>query len=138
MSNFIIEAEEKEVPDIVTLYNFIKRVTVSSKMESEIPILSLIYIERLMSKQGVLINEDNWKGIVLTTLCLGSKIWDDDSLENEHFPKVLPEFPLRLISRLEKSFLELVEFDMRIKGSVYAKTLFTLVSLADEEIMKGQ
>lgn len=81
-------------------------------MEPEIPILSLIYIERIMNKQNVLINEENWKGLVLTTLCIGSKVWDDDSLENEHFPKVLPEFPMRLISKLEKSFLELVQFDL--------------------------
>jgi len=48
MSTFIIDLQDWEIPDVITLYNFIKRVAMNSKMESEIPILSLIYIERLM------------------------------------------------------------------------------------------
>lgn len=107
----------------------------SSKMEPEIPIISLVYIERLLWMWNVLMNEENWKGLVLITLCLGSKIWDDDSLENEHFPKVLPEFPVKLISKLEKSYLDLVCFDLKIWGGEYGKALFTLISLADQEIL---
>lgn len=70
-------------------------------MESEIPIISLIYIEKLLRKCGVLVNCHNWRRIVLTTLCIGSKIWDDDSLENIHFPKVMYDVTLKDISTLE-------------------------------------
>ena len=135
MSNFIIDSEN-EVPDVVQIFNFIKRITFSCKMEPEIPIISLVYIEWLANSQNILINEENWKGVILTTLCLGSKIWDDDSLENEHFPKVLPEFPIKLFSTLEKTYLGLIDFKMKVKGSEYAKAMFTLISLADEEILR--
>lgn len=39
-----------------------------AKMENEIPIMALVYIERLMKKTGILINENNWERIVLITL----------------------------------------------------------------------
>jgi len=48
MSNFIIDADDS-APDVIIIYNFIKRVTFSCKMEPEIPVISLVYIERLMT-----------------------------------------------------------------------------------------
>jgi len=101
-------------------------------MEAEIPIISLVYIQKLMEMKEILINEKNWRGLVLTTLCIGSKIWDDDSLENEHFPKVLSGITLKEISRLEKTFLNLLDFDIVIRGKEYAQSLFILQSLADQ------
>ena len=55
-------------------------------MEKEIPILCLVYIERFLTKTGVLMNHANWKRLTLISLILASKIWDDDSLENVHVP----------------------------------------------------
>ena len=56
-------------------------VTISCKMESEIPIICLIYIERLL-QTGILLNKYNWQRVLLVCLCMASKVWDDDSLEN--------------------------------------------------------
>jgi hypothetical protein len=70
-------------------------------MENEIPIISLVYLERILIKTGLLINKENWKRLTLISLCLGSKIWDDDSLENVHFPKVMPDVSLKMINKLE-------------------------------------
>lgn len=50
-----------------------------------------------MKKTGILVNEHNWERLVLITLFLASKIWDDDSLENEHFPKVIDDITLKEI-----------------------------------------
>ena len=88
-----------------------------------------------MELKEILINEDNWRGLVLTPLCLGSKVWDDDSLENEHFPKVLPGISLKEVSRLEKTFLGLLDFDIVIRGKEYAQALFILQSLADQQAL---
>ena len=67
-------------------------------MEKEIPILCLVYIERLLMKTGLLINYSNWKRLTLISLILASKIWDDDSLENVHFPQVLSDVSLKEIT----------------------------------------
>jgi len=61
-------------------------VVLTGRMEKEIPILCLIYLDRFTKKTGVLVNQHNWRRLALITLILASKIWDDDSLENVHFP----------------------------------------------------
>ena len=73
-------------PSIEELYYFCKYVIISGRMEKEIPILCLVYVERFLTKSGVLMNFSNWKRLTLISLILASKIWDDDSLENVHFP----------------------------------------------------
>ena len=76
-------------------------------------------------------NHANWKRLTLISLILASKIWDDDSLENVHFPQVLPDITLKEISSLEKVFLSLIDFDLMIRGSEYAKYYFVLKTFAD-------
>ena len=55
-------------------------------MEKEAPIIALIYLERLLLKTGALLNHWNWRRLVLITLIEAGKIWDDETLENKHFP----------------------------------------------------
>lgn len=111
------------------MYYYSKYVVISSKMEKEIPLMALIYIERLLTKCGILVNHWNWRRILLTTLIVASKIWDDDSLENVHFPKVMQDITIREVNGLEKIFLEFISFDLCIKGSDYAKYYFVLMSI---------
>ena len=80
---------------------YCKYVTVASKMENETPIIALIYVERLLKKTGILITKWNWKRILLVCLCVASKVWDDDSLENIHFPRVMADVTLLMINKLE-------------------------------------
>ncbi len=56
------------------LFEFIYYILVVSKMETEIPILALAYIERLLLKTGLLLNFSNWRKLVLTSLILASKV----------------------------------------------------------------
>jgi Cyclin len=81
-----IDGEELQNPTLEELYYYCKYVIISGRMEKEIPILCLIYLERFFTKTGILMNYGNWKRLTLISLILASKIWDDDSLENVHFP----------------------------------------------------
>lgn len=119
-------------PSIDELYYFCKYVIISGRMEKEIPILCLIYIERFLTKTGLLMNYANWKRLTLITLILASKIWDDDSLENVHFPQVMPDVTLKEITGLEKVFLSLTDFDLIIRGGEYAKYYFILKTFASK------
>ena len=74
------------IPTLEEMYYYCKYIIISGRMEKEIPILCLVYIERFLTKTGVLMNHANWKRLTLISLILASKIWDDDSLENIHFP----------------------------------------------------
>jgi hypothetical protein len=89
---------ELSLPSEDDIFQYCNYVTTNCKMENETPIICLVYIERLLTKTGLLLNKDNWKRLVLISLCIGSKIWDDDSLENVHFPRVLPDVSLKMIN----------------------------------------
>lgn len=113
-------------PPLEEIYYYCKYVLITGRMEKEIPILCLIYLERFTKKTGMLLNYSNWKRLTLITLILASKIWDDDSLENVHFPQVMQDLTLKEISGLEQVFLRLLDFDLVIRGAEYAKYYFVL------------
>ena len=116
---------------IEELYYYCKYIIVQGRMEKEIPILCLVYIERFLTKSGLLMNHSNWKRLTLISLILASKIWDDDSLENVHFPQVMSDISLKEITGLEKVFLSMLDFDLVIRGSEYAKYYFILKTFAE-------
>ena len=101
-------------------------------MENEIPVVCLVYIEKLLLSTGILINKWNWRRITLICLCLASKIWDDDSLENVHFPKVMRDVTNFEINKLEQIFLEFIDYKLVIRGGQYAKYYFIMRTLATE------
>lgn len=77
-------------------------------MEKEVPIIALIYIERLLLKSGFGLDIKNWRRITFTALILGSKIWDDESFENENFAKAFPTFMTKEINEMERVFLNFI------------------------------
>lgn len=102
-------------------------------MENEAPIIALVYIERILQKTGMLVNKYNWKRILLVCMCVASKVWDDDSLENVHFPKVMSDVTHNMINKLEQVLLDVIlDYDLVVKGSEYAKYYFIMRTLADE------
>lgn len=62
--------EDVEVmpPTFDLVYKYCKYVVLAAKMEKEIPILALVYLERLITRTGVLMNNLNWRRLMLTTL----------------------------------------------------------------------
>ena len=119
-------------PSLEELYYYYKYVIISGRMEKEIPILCLVYLERFLTKTGLLMNHANWKRLSLICLLLASKIWDDDSLENVHFPQVMPDITLKEITSLEKVMLQLLDYDLVIRGAEYAKYYFILKTFSEK------
>ena len=90
-------------------------------MEKEIPILCLVYLERFLTATGILMTGRNWRRLTLISLILASKIWDDDSLENMHFPQVMPDMTMKKVAGIEAIFLQMIYFSRNIRGVEYAK-----------------
>ena len=112
------------------IYNFCKNVIARSRMEKEVSILCLIYMERFIEKTGIYVSEKNWKKLLFMCLILASKIWDDESYENVHFAQVFSIITLREINSMELIFLSMIDYDVNIKNSDYAKYYFILRSNA--------
>ena len=60
-----------------------------------------------MSSVPILIT--SWRPIVLASLILAQKVWDDKSLFNIEFSIFCPMLTLKEINHLEKKFLELID-----------------------------
>ena len=72
------------------------------------------------------ISNRNWKNLILVTLIEASKIWDDQSLENHSFSKVIKPYTTLEINRLERHLLNLLNYTLKISPKEYCESYFTL------------
>lgn len=61
-------------PSKDTISNFCKNIIITSKMEKEVTIICLIYIEKLIVRSGMHITALNWRRVVFVALILASKV----------------------------------------------------------------
>lgn len=115
------------------IYNISKNIIIRSRMEKECSIICLIYIERLRSMTGIFPTEMNWKRLLFLCLVLASKIWDDESYENQNFADVFSNISLRDLNSMEVTFLNLVDYKVGISKSEYAKFYFLLRTFTDKK-----
>ncbi len=101
-------------------------------MEKEVPIVALVYIERLILKSGMWLSGANWRKVTLTALILASKVWDDESFENDNFAKAFPQHRTLDINEMERVFLDFIQYQLYVKSSEYAKYYFILRAFASK------
>jgi hypothetical protein len=127
-----IPAQYLEVPSERDVYKFCKKLLIHGNMQKEVSIVALIYIEKVILKTGLLMNELNWRRFLFTALVLASKVWDDQSFENVHFTKAFPDVSIKEINKLERLYLKCVDYQLNINGSEYAKYYFILRTISDK------
>lgn len=72
------------------------------------------YLEKIEKKAGYQLMSSTWRRLTLTSIILASKVWDDESFENQHFSKTL-EIPVNEINTLERLFLIGLDYMMNLK-----------------------
>ena len=128
--NKIINKKFASPPDPSIIFEFCANVMIMTKMEKEVIIISLIYLERFIFNTGILINSRNWKRLLFTSMIMASKIWDDDSFENNHYAQVFSHLSIGEINLLERTFLELINYKVYVKCSEYFKYFFIIKAIA--------
>ena len=80
------------IPSKEVVKDFIKNIIITCKMEKEVTIISLIYIERILKATLLYLDSTTWRKITFVSFILASKIWDDESFENQNFSKAFPKY----------------------------------------------
>jgi hypothetical protein len=89
-------------------------------------IVAYIYCERVLHYNKLVnITKDNWKSILLVSVLLASKVWDDLSMQNADFAYFTP-FSLFQINDWERAFLRGLRYDVRVDPELYERLFHEL------------
>jgi hypothetical protein len=119
-------------PDQEVIYNFVRTLFKAAQLTSEYAIITLVYLERLMTYAEMDLTPKTWRRMFLGAILLSSKVWEDQAIWNVDYAQILEEISVDDINELERQFLELIQFNMNVPSSVYAKYYFHLRTLAIE------
>jgi hypothetical protein len=116
----------KKMPDVDTIYKFLSMIFKAERLDSECAIMCLAYIERIIELTGLTMDPTNWRRIVLSALILASKVWEDQSVWNVDFLPVFDNLTAQDLNKLERQFLALLQYNVSLTASLYAKYYFEL------------
>jgi hypothetical protein len=120
------------LPEMNTIYRYVNMIFVVQRLPPECAILCLAYIERILSTHRIVLHPETWRRIVFGSILIATKVWEDESVWNVDFLDVFPLLTLIDLNNLENRFMELLQFNVLIVGSEYAKYYFELRALSQQ------
>jgi len=119
-------------PSFNKIKYFLTQIFNTEKLSAETAVMSLAYIDRLLSLTNLHLHASNWRRITLGAIILASKVWEDQAVWNVDFLNVFPLLSVDDLNRLERQFLNAIRYMVTLKSSVYTKYFFDLRSLSDK------
>jgi len=89
------------------------------QLATECIMVSLIYLERLMTTSKIEIRFSNWRPLVFTSILLASKFWEDICFWNIDYCDALNFYPLKSINRMESEFISLCNYEIYVSAELY-------------------
>lgn len=122
MNNAFVD-ESPGIPDESYIYNWCRTIISKGRLEKEVVVNAIVYLERYVEKSQVTLTSETWKKLVFTSMVLACK--------GNYVDKALYElYSEEEIERFERSFLTLIEHNLVIKQSEYAHAYFLMRTYA--------
>lgn len=120
------------VPADTEIFEFMDQLFEAASLSAECGIITLVYINRCIQYTELAMHASNWRRIVLGGILMASKVWDDQAVWNVDYCGILPRIDIEEMNELERTFLEMLQFNINVDSSVYTKYYFELRQLAEE------
>jgi len=120
-------------PEQRTIYRFMRILFTAAQLTAECAIVTQVYLERVLSYGELDLCPSNWKRLLLGAVMLASKVWDDQAVWNVDFCQILKDMTVNEMNELEREYVQLLQFNVNVSSSIYAKYYFDLRQLAKEE-----
>ena len=126
----------RKVPSQEDICSFIEALYDIAQFSGECCVICLIYINRIIALTQMPLIQTSWRPIILISLMVAQKMWDDKYLSNSDFSTIYPFFDNKQLNVLEMKFLELIQYNTHIKFSIYTKYYLELKSLVPDFPLK--
>jgi len=112
---------------------FIDNIATSLYFCKQVIVLCAVYTERLLQEAPAKLTRNNWRSVVVATLLVASKVWEDVHPWNADFEDCLREvagmiYRRGALYRLESLVLDRLRWCVFVDAEVYAAYYFALVS----------
>eukprot|EP01092_Planopodium_desertum_P011667 TRINITY_DN5357_c0_g1_i2.p1 TRINITY_DN5357_c0_g1~~TRINITY_DN5357_c0_g1_i2.p1 ORF type:complete len:299 (-),score=11.29 TRINITY_DN5357_c0_g1_i2:120-929(-) len=97
------------------------------ELDNETLCTSVIFLKRFLSKSGYVLQPRNFKRVILTSVIIAAKIWDDRAVWTADFKNYLPELRVKDINAMERLFLSKIACDVYVSAGDYAAYYFGLI-----------
>ncbi|KAJ3450447.1 cyclin y isoform a [Anaeramoeba flamelloides] len=131
-------------PSKHNIYRFISYIQNLLEIPPEAIILMLIYIERLIKyteikfKNPLRISDKTWRRIIIITLLLAYKIWEELAVWNVDYKYIFEDLTLDDINSLESTVLNYMNFKLSVNTPTYTNYYLELRNLSSFTILQSK
>ncbi|KAL3806918.1 hypothetical protein ACHAXA_000394 [Cyclostephanos tholiformis] len=115
----------------IGILQYLERIHKYASCSKECFILALIYIDRLIQRNNFLLTELNVHRVVITSVLLAAKFFDDAYYNNAYYAKVGGVL-VEEMNILETQFLFKIDFSLSVLPEVFEKYEAELISHSDD------
>lgn len=123
----------RKTPTRDEISGFIEAIYDLAQFSPECCVICLVYINRINALTEMPLLPTTWRPLVIISLMIAQKMWDDKYLSNADFQYIYPFFDSNQFNVLEIKFLDLIQYNTHIKLSIYTKYYLELKSLSPED-----
>jgi hypothetical protein len=100
-----------------------------AKYSVECNIVALVYLNRMSNLKHLALTMLNWRAVWLTCIMVAQKMWDDKPLKTSAFAQLVPPITKGNLKDFEIKALQLLDYTVSVKSSLYVKYYFELREL---------